>query len=144
MPVNAGVEPVVLASSFDNYVSVRHLVAHALAAKIGAGECFEMRDLFFNLQESENHLRVSAATREDEKDKISFVRFRANVVAANAPGRRGGPEVWVVIDLRALLTTGRGVDGLECTRNIDVSIHCISSPEMVFVPNRLSLGESRW
>lgn len=78
MPVKPCIEPVVPAASFDTYVSVRHLLAHALAAEIGAGECFEVRNLLLDLQESKNHLRVSARTGEDEKDKVPFLSFRAN------------------------------------------------------------------
>jgi hypothetical protein len=65
--------------------------------------------------------------RENEKDAVPFVSFRAEFVAATAPGWRGRPKMQVVIDPRTLLTTDRAIDGLERARK------CRCTPSLRFV-----------
>src|ERR1035437_357953 len=107
VPVSTAVEPVIFPSSFNDYVSVRHLVTHTLAAKIRTSECFNMRKLLRDLEEPENHLWMSASSRQkrqNEKDEVPNLGSCTKIVPTNSPRRRRGPKVRrsrLRLDLRA-------------------------------------------
>ena len=62
-------------------------------------------------------------SRKDEEDHVTDLGFRAKIIPANATGRRGRPNVRVVIDPIALLAADRPIHRLEGASDVNGSLH---------------------